>query len=159
MKKLTEKEQRRRIAKAAKNIENAEAALASEENREAYLQFMARYSLCELGYKTLLAEHIRDLGKTPTHDLTIKYKQISTVLKRVGLDEIDSKTIEEIFNATNKIGERHGRGLRNSLTHAPNQEAIEELRKKEHQINAAMDSFLAVLKNKSMSRESKKEQS
>ncbi len=62
MKKLTEQEQQRRLEKAARNIADAEAALASPDGREAYCKFIARYSLCELGYKSLLAEHIKDLG-------------------------------------------------------------------------------------------------
>lgn len=156
-KKLTEKEQRQRLTKAAKSIADAEAALASPENREAYLQFMARYSLCELGYKSILADHIKDSGNKPSANLTIKYKQVPTVLKRVGL-EIDEKTIEEVFSATRKIGERHARGLRNSLSHSPNSTAINELRQKQNQINAAMDTFLSALSNGAMDSSDKGEQ-
>lgn len=153
-KKLTEKEQRQRLTKAAKSVADAEAALASPDDREVYLQFMARYSLCELGYKSILADHIKDSGKKPSANLTIEYKQVPAVLKRVGL-EIDEKTVEEVFSATRKIGERHARGLRNSLSHSPNSAAINELRQKQNEINTAMDTFLSALRNGAMDNSAK----
>lgn len=147
MKKLTRQEQQQRLEKAAKCIADAEAALASPDSREAYYKFIARYSLCELGYKSLLADHIKDLGRKPNDNLTIEYKRIPAVLKRVGL-KIDDNIIKEIFDATRTIGERHARDLRNSLSHSPNPAAINELLQKQGQIDAAMDVFLSALKRR-----------
>ena len=146
MRNLSDQEKRQRAEKAAKKMDRARRALEADEAHEAYQQFMERFAICEVGYKCLLADHLSDLGRTvkPGH-LKIDTPQAKTVLKRASIP-IHDDTFKAIFDGTKDIGKRNARGLRNSLAHRPNQEALDELIAKLPEFNKAMDAFEMAIK-------------
>lgn len=145
MGKPTEGEQTRRAIKAAGKMAEARNALNEEGAREAFQQFLEQYTICEVGLKSLLADRKRSLGKAVAeNNLKIDFRQIEPALADAGIS-LDESILETVFDGSNKIGKRHGRGLRNSLVHSPNKKALDELQLKLTDINTAMDAFISAI--------------
>lgn len=141
MRKLSQSEQKKRAAKACKKMQSARKALEAYENKAAYHQFMERFAICETGYKSLLSDHLDDRGKSRSEEnLKIEFDQLKTVIKRLNL-QIEDKVLKTLFDGTRAIGKRNARGIRNSLSHKPNKQALDELTKKLPEFNKAMDAF------------------
>ena len=141
MAKASISEQQKALKKATRRLNEVKEAMASDESREAYLEFMARFAQIETAYKSLLSDYLRAERKpVDSKDLTIDWKEVPRVLAYFSIELSDSdKTL--IFNGRQKIGERNARGLRNSLAHTPNKKAINELQVKFNQLMASMQAF------------------
>lgn len=134
------------LKNALRKVERAKAALDAPGARDLYAEFMSRFALCEIGYKSLLKDYRKARGQsTKDEDLKIVRDEQRRVLRAYGIDA-DCATVVSVFDATSTIGRRNARGLRNSLAHAPNTEALDELARKQGDLFAAMDAFIDLIR-------------
>lgn len=146
MKLIDEKKRREVLQRACQAMSDVEASMASEENKKTYLEFMVRYTAIERAYKVLLRSYLQETGrKTSSREtLCIQSRDIPYVLSYFGIDLSDSDK-DNVFNGKNKKGERKARGLRNSLAHRPNTDALNELDSKKNQLFASMDALVEAI--------------
>ena len=143
MKHPGEKEQRAIRARAAQKMKQGREALEELDYPELYRAFLDEFAIVEMGYKSLLKDYLKASGKNVADaGLTMNSRQIKRVLAFAG---VDFSQIDEVFNGKNAKGSRMARGLRNSLAHAPNKEALEELSQKREVLFGAMTEFEAAI--------------
>lgn len=143
MKRPSEKEQRAIRARAAQKMKQGREALEGLDDPELYRAFLDEFAIVEMGYKSLLKDYLKARGAdVKDANLTIDSRQIERVLAFAG---IDFSQVNEVFNGKNTKGNRMARGLRNSLVHAPNKEALGELAQKREVLFGAMAGFEAAI--------------
>lgn len=103
---------------------------------------MTKYASVEAGYKVLLQSYLQSAGRKvpPIESLRIQFRDIPRVLAYFDIKLNDSDR-DNIFNGKQKKSERKARGLRNSLAHRPNSNALNELASKHEQLYESMDAF------------------
>lgn len=122
---------------------DVEASIQTEKSREDYLDFITKFAAVENAYKIMLLNYLRDRGQQESfEDLRVESPQVQAVLKYYGISLSDSDG-NNIFNGRQAKGKRKARGLRNSLAHRPNPDALNELDSKKSQLFASMDAFRA----------------
>lgn len=123
---------------------DVEASVKSDETKKAFLEFMTKYASVEAGYKVLLQSYLQSAGRKvpPIESLRIQTRDIPRVLAYFDI-KLDDSDRDNIFSGKQKKGERKARGLRNSLVHRPNSDALRELTSKHEQLYKSMDTFRA----------------
>lgn len=143
MKPIDEKKRQRVLQRARQATADVEASIQTEKSREDYLDFMTKFAAVENAYKIMLLNYLRDRGQQESfEDLRVESPQVQAVLKYYGISLSDSDR-NNIFNGRQAKGKRKARGLRNSLAHRPNPDALNELDSKKSQLFASMDAFRA----------------
>lgn len=124
---------------------DVEASVQTEKSREDYLSFMSKFAAVESAYKIMLLNYLRDKGQQESFEnLKIESPQVQIVLKYYGISLSDSDR-DNIFNGRQAKGRRKARGLRNSLAHRPNVDALSELDSKKNQLFASMDALVEAI--------------
>ena len=142
LKSIDEKKRQEVLRRARQAMSDVKASMESKEYQETYLEFMSKYAAIESGYKILLLNYLLDKGqRRPIEDLRIEPRQVRAVLNyyRIILNDSDR---DNIFNGRQAKGSRKARGLRNSLAHRPNTEALSELSSKKAQLFASMNALV-----------------
>lgn len=140
-KSATKEERAAALSKARNKLRDTRDALSNKDDQELYQAFMFRYSQMEIAYKSLLADYLLAHGKKYAEDdLKVEWRVVPRVLAYYSV-KLNEEDRAEIFNGDKAVGRRHARGLRNSLAHAPNIKALEELAAKHSALNTSMDAF------------------
>ncbi|MDD6417739.1 MAG: hypothetical protein PUF86_03540 [Paratractidigestivibacter faecalis] len=142
MKPIDEQKRQRVLQRANQAMADVEASVKSDETKKAFLEFMTKYASVEAGYKVLLQSYLQSAGRKvpPIESLRIQSRDIPRVLAYFDI-KLDDSDRNNIFSGKQKKGERKARGLRNSLAHRPNSDALHELISKHEQLYKSMDTF------------------
>ncbi len=88
---LSSEEQKTLASEAVRRMNDVRQAMSSPEAREDYFDFIIDFTICEVGYKTLLESYLESQGKSYSADnlksnlirfLTYSNSQISSSTKR-----------------------------------------------------------------------------
>ena len=122
-------------------LERLEAIYSDEVAREKISKFKEKFGICEMVYKVVFADY--ELSRTGTRPerMKITMKQAPSALSYAGYD-FDRVLLTKLFGAEERIGRRSVKKLRDALTHALKQSAIDELMAREEELYGYMDQFL-----------------
>lgn len=135
MKKLTTEEQLALRNKAKAELERLEAIDTDLANR-----YKEKFGVCEIVYKVVLTDHQQAKGNS-TDRLTVTMRQVPYALNYAGYD-FDKSFLDKLFGSNEKSGTMSAKKLRDALTHSMNEDALQELKDRESELFADMDSFL-----------------
>lgn len=132
---ITAEEQLALRNKAKAELQRLETVDADLVNR-----FKAKYGVCEIVYKVILADHQMAKGKSVDY-LKVIMTQVPYALNFAGYD-FDKTLLEKLFGANAKPGTMSAKKLRDALTHSMYEAAINELRSREAELFGDMEAFL-----------------
>lgn len=142
---LTSEEQRALRGRVKRELERLEAVYSDEVVKEKISRFKEKFGVCEIVYKVVFADYeLNRTGKQPERML-ITMRQVPSSLSYAGYD-YDRDLLTRLFGAEERIGRRSVKKLRDALTHAVKQNAIDELLAREVELNGYMDQFLTKIR-------------
>lgn len=142
---LTIEEQSALREKAKRELERLETVYADEATRERIIRFKEKFGVCEIVYKVVFADY--EFNRTGKHKeyLKIDMSQAPSALSYAGYD-FDRALLTNLFGGEKRIGRRSVKKLRDALTHAVKQNAIDELLAREVELYGYMDQFLTKIR-------------
>lgn len=141
VKPLTSEEKSALRERTKRELERLEAVYADEATRERVAKFKEKFGICEIVYKVVFADY--EFNRTGKHKeyLKIDMSQAPAALSYAGYD-FDRALLTKLFGGEIRAGRRSVKKLRDALTHAVKQNAIEELVAREEELYGYMDQFL-----------------
>lgn len=139
--KITPQEQLSLRNRARDTLMKLDQTLADEETMRLVNSFINKFYACEITYKVILEDH--QYRKTGVHAnrLQIDMRQAPHALAYAGYD-FDKDLLARIFGSENKPGRRSAKKIRDAISHAMEEKAIEELKNRQTALFADMDAFL-----------------
>lgn len=135
------------ITRASSSINSIKALLSKDGNKELLEDFLTQFSICEAAYKVLLTQYRKEKKRDfKSSSLVIDFNEVKQVFRYFSIS-IDPNTLKTVFDGTRTKGQRNARGLRNSLAHKPNQDALDELASKKVSLYRAMTRLQATIIN------------
>jgi len=127
-----------RLLKVKTILENTAVCMAKND-------FVEKFILCEIAYKTLLREYKISRNERYTEEkLTINMKQISSVLRFFSI-QIESNILSHIFSSKEKRrGQKSAKLLRNGIVHSLDAGDMLEVFRRQNELQSYMNSFLYV---------------
>ena len=132
--------------KARTELERLESLENDKETIEKVEAFKRKFSRCEIVYKILLKKQQEDTKKNLKGDLKIIITQVEPALSYAGLP-FDENLMKKLFSSNRTSGSRTVKSLRDALTHEMPKNAVDELIKREAEVNGYMDAFLDLIRN------------
>lgn len=143
--KLSAQQQKDLREKAKKECLRLDAIRADAEKENLINAFKSKFTACEIVYKVILKEHqLCKTKKLPDH-LLVDMKQAPYALSFAGY-RFDKSLLSELFGGRDTPGNRSVKKLRDALTHSLNDNAIEELQRRNIEVNSYMDQFLDTIR-------------
>lgn len=127
--------------RAKAELTRLEAINNNAETAQMIEDFKAKFTRCEIVYKVILSDHQQNKTGTAPDIMFVTMKQVPYALQYAGY-HFQHELLKKLFGAENKVGERSVKKLRDALTHAMKQNAIDELEQRYNELNGYMDSFL-----------------
>lgn len=131
--------------KVVQNITSKKNFLDKSDNREVKDTFLEKFILCEIGLKTVLNYYYKYQGQEKeATDIEMGLSTIKAALKLVQYN-IPDDTLERMFKAKKKRGERSVRDLRNGIVHDLTIPDLQEVIARKDELFGLMDEFVAAL--------------
>lgn len=126
-----------------KAIDKVNTKFSEIGRKEAFVEFLSTYFLCEMAYKKVLSAYHKDNGISDTRtNMKIFYDDIDNVLKFREM-YVDAATKDLLFNnKRNNRWNKSARKLRDSIAHNINANDIEEIYVRKEEFSTAMNVFL-----------------
>lgn len=127
--------------RAKAELTRLETIITNTQTTQRIEDFKAKFTRCEIVYKVILADHQQNKTGTVPDRMQVTMTQVPYALQYAGY-HFQHELLKNLFGAEEKIGERSVKKLRDALTHAMKQNAIDELEQRYEELNGYMDSFL-----------------
>ena len=146
VKQLSEEEKASLRDKAKTELERLESLMKENETKKMVEDFKTKFGICEIVYKVILEDH--QFNKNGKHEtrLQVDMKQVPHALKYAGYS-FDKSFLSTLFGGCDKKNSRSVKKLRDALTHNMSEDAIQELRDRNVELNGYMDSFLEAIRH------------
>jgi len=146
VKTLTSEEKSALRNRAKRELTRLEVVYADKTMRERISRFKEKFGVCEIVYKVIYEDY--EYNRTGTHPerMKITMRQAPSALSYAGYD-FDRGLLTKLFGAEERIGVRSVKKLRDDLTHALKQNAIDELLSREAELYGYMDQFLTKVRD------------
>lgn len=124
-------------------INEANALLSTENNRELVFCFLEKYSQCEVYTRPILTEYYKGSGETlAIEEIGMEAKIIKIAFLENGIVFDDKKLITRIFGAEDSPGRSSCRWLRNKVSHELMRRALREVCERNNDLLADMEAFI-----------------
>ena len=143
---LTPLEQLALRNRAKTELERLDGILLDKDLKILVDDFKDKFSVCEIVYKVILEDHQYNKYGIHKDRLQVSMKEAPYVLTYEGYD-FDKKLLSHLFGSEEHIGKRSVKKLRDSLTHSMNKSAVDELIKRNGELNGYMENFLKKIRN------------
>ena len=141
VKPLTSEEKSALRERTKRELERLEAVYADEATRERVAKFKEKFGICEIVYKVVFSDYEFNRTGKQVRYLKINMSQAPSALLYAGYD-FDRDLLTKLFGGEERVGRRSVKKLRDALTHAVKQSAVNELLIREEELYGYMDQFL-----------------
>lgn len=131
--------------KVVQNVTSKKNYLDKSDNRKTKDMFLEKFFLCEIGLKTVLNYYYKKQGQEKeADDIEMGLSTIKAALKLAQYN-IPDDTLERMFKAKKKRGERSVRDLRNGIVHDLAIPDLQEVITRKTELFGLMDEFIIAL--------------
>lgn len=131
--------------KVVQNVTSKKNYLDKSDNRKTKDTFLEKFILCEIGLKNVLNYYYKKQGQErEADDIEMGLSTIKAALKLAQYN-IPDDTLERMFKAKKKRGERSVRDLRNGIVHDLTIPDLQEVITRKNELFGLMDEFIIAL--------------